>query len=100
MAVMPSMSWKGIGIRPRAAGACGGTVEGYRWEAYLAREPVSYGLNPQTLYKGEGRIVRLELLAPVAGRVWRRVAVYNRGWVFGRKAYLPVLARLVRELDG
>ena len=40
-----------------------GVLEGefgrYAWEARLARAPVSYGLNPQTLYKGyEGRVAR------------------------------------------
>lgn len=100
MAVIPSMSWNGVVLQQRQGGRVSGIIDDYRWEAYVAREPVSYGLNPQNLYKGRGRVVRLVLFVPViGGRLWRKVASYNRGWLFGRKAHLRLLARVVAELE-
>lgn len=95
--VKPSMSWW---RRQRAAGPAAGWCGEYRWEAYLARGPVSYGLHPGTLYKGAGRIVRLTLYAPIPGtRLWQRVAAYNRGWVCGRRAHLGAIRQIVAELE-
>lgn len=81
-------------------GAFSGVTGGLKWEAYLANGPVSYGLDPATLYKGRGRIVRLVLYAPVPGTTaWRKVASYHRGWVFGRTRHLPVLRTVVSRLE-
>jgi len=73
----------------------------YRWEARLTRGPVSYGLDPVTLYKGRGRIARLVLYEPIPGtRLQRKVAVFDRGWQFGRRSYMSILHRIVRFLEG
>lgn len=80
-------------------GEYSGTAAGFRWQAYVARGPVSYGLNPDTLYKGRGQIVRLCLYAPVGETgVWRKVASYHRGWLFGRSRYLPAVRAVVDRL--
>lgn len=83
----------------RAAGPAEGRCGEYRWEAYLAMGPVSYGLHPRTLYKGAGRIVRLVVYAPVGGNVWRKVASFHRGWLCGRREYLGVIRQIVSELE-
>lgn len=77
-------------------GECGG----YQWEVRLTRGPVSYGLNPSTLYKGAGRIARLVLYQPIPGtRACRKVAAFDRGWQFGRKEHLSAIQRVVRYLE-
>lgn len=77
-----------------------GDAGGLVWEARLARGPVSYGLDAATLYKGRGCIARLVLLEPIPGsRVQRRVALFDRGWRFGRREYLPVIKRVVSYLE-
>ncbi|MFZ5815191.1 MAG: DUF7678 domain-containing protein [Bacillota bacterium] len=91
-------------VRLVELGARDGLVRGecgsYRWEARLARGPVSYGLHPSTLYKGEGRIARLVLYEPIPGtRLQRKVAAYDRGWQFGRQQHIHLLQRVVRYLE-
>lgn len=77
-----------------------GEIGGYRWEARMARGPVSYGLDPASLYKGHGRIVRLVLYEQLTPRsAGRKVAAYDRAWLFGRKEHLPVIERVVRYLE-
>lgn len=72
----------------------------YRWEVRLTRGPVSYGLNPATLYKGAGRIARLVLYEPLTdARTDRKVAAFDRGWLFGRREHLSVIERVVRYLE-
>lgn len=72
----------------------------YRWEANLARGPVSYGLDPKSLYKGAGRIKRLVLFAMIPGTgLTRKVAAFDRGWLFGRQQHIAVLTRLVGYLE-
>lgn len=78
-----------------------GQVGEYRWEVHLAQAPVSYGLDPQTLYKGRGRIVRLVIYAPVGNTgVWRKVAAFHRGWLFGRKQYLAAVRQVAALVEG
>lgn len=97
MVVNPAMSW--WSARP-AAGPAEGRAGEYRWEAYLARGPVSYGLNPATLYKGYGRIIRLVLYAPVAGTgLWQKVAAFHRCWLYGRREHLAIIRQIVGELE-
>jgi hypothetical protein len=79
-------------------GVMQGTCGPYHWEARMARGPVSYGLDPHTLYKGGGRIVRLVLYEQLAG-TRRKVAAYDRTWQFGRKEHLATIERLVRYLE-
>lgn len=91
-------------IRLTELGGRDGLLKGeagpYRWEARLARGPVSFGLNPQTLYKGRGRVARLVLYRQVGETtVARKVAAYDGGWQFGRKAYLGLLSRIVAFLE-
>lgn len=82
------------------AGTRTGRLSGYRYEAHLARGPVSYGLDPRSLYKGWGRVVRLVLYRPVPGTtLWVRAAVYHRGWLRGRKAHLELVRRVVELLE-
>ena len=76
-------------------GRCGGII----WEARMARGPVSYGLEPQSLYKGQGRIVRLVLYEALAAGTLRKVAAFDRGWQFGRKEHVGVVQRVVRFLE-
>jgi hypothetical protein len=77
-----------------------GEVGRYHWEARLTRGPVSYGLDPQSLYKGIGRIARLVLyeISPQTG-ARRKVAAFDRGWQFGRQSYLSAIERVVGYLE-
>ncbi len=91
-------------VRLTELGPRDGVIRGeagpYQWEARLARGPVSYGLDPVTLYKGPGRIARLVLYLTLPGtRSRRKVAAFDRGWRFGRKEHLAVIRRVVRYLD-
>lgn len=93
--------------RVPASGVVWGRIGRYTWEARLGRKALSYGLNPQSLYKGGGRVARLVLYEQVAvaangDPVLRKVAAYNGqagGWLFGRKRHLQVLWPLVRALE-
>lgn len=77
-------------------GECGA----YHWEVRLTRGPVSYGLDPQTLYKGRGRIARLILYEAIPGTsLQRKVAAYDRGWRFGRQQHIAVLRRVVGYIE-
>lgn len=88
-----------IDLGPRD-GVLRGECGAYRWEARLTRGPVSYGLDPGTLYKGAGRIVRLILYEAIPGtRLHRKVAAYDRGWQFGRQQYMKILQRVVHYLE-
>lgn len=81
-------------------GVMRGEVGRYRWEARMTRGPVSYGLDPASLYKGYGRIVRLVVYEELAPRgACRKVAAFDRGWSFGRKEHLSVIERVVRYLE-
>jgi hypothetical protein len=71
----------------------------YQWEARMARGPVSYGLDPASLYKGHGRIVRLVVYEQLARGASRKVAAFDRNWLFGRKEHLSVIERVVRYLE-
>lgn len=93
----------GAAVRLTDLGPRDGLVRGelgrYRWEARLTRGPVSYGLNPETLLKGSGRIARLVLYEQIPGmRHGRKVAAFERGWQFGRKEYLALIRRVVSYL--
>lgn len=92
-----------FGMRLTELGARDGLVRGeagnYTWEVRLTRGPVSYGLDPESLYKGHGRIARLVLYEALPGtRVARKVALFDRGWQFGRKEHLAIVQRVVRYL--
>lgn len=78
-----------------------GEMTGYLWEARLCNGPVSYGIDPVTLYKGYGRIAYLALYERLGdgAAARRRVAVFDRGWWYGRRRHLSLLADLVRSLD-
>ncbi|MDA8344386.1 MAG: hypothetical protein M0Z66_02760 [Thermaerobacter sp.] len=81
-------------------GVVAGHLGRYGFMARLTRGPVSYGLNRSTLYKGRGRIAQL--------RIWRFdhsgeveiLALYDKGWQYGRLQHLRVVRRLVDTLDG
>lgn len=69
------------------------------WEARVAAGPVSYGLNPNTLLKGRGRVARLVVYQHIGRQeLPHKVAVYDRGWHFGRKQHLPIIQRVMAEL--
>lgn len=77
-----------------------GKLGSYEWEARLTRGPVSYGLDPRTLYKGTGRIARLVLWQRIPGsNLYRKAAAFDKGWQFGRKAHLAAVERVVQYLD-
>jgi hypothetical protein len=81
-------------------GVMRGELGRYHWEVRMVRGPVSYGLDPQTLYKGPGRIARLVLYECIAATgAGRKVAAFDRGWLFGRKAHLAVITRVVQYLE-
>lgn len=81
-------------------GIIAGHIGRYGFHARLTQGPVSYGLNHHTLYKGHGRIAQL--------RIWRfdargdqvTLALYDRGWRYGRLENLGLVRRLVEVLDG
>lgn len=94
----------GLGVQLTDLGPRDGLMRGrcgrFQWEARMARGPVSYGLDPATLYKGSGRIVRLVIYEPLGARSGgRKVAAYDRNWLFGRKEHLSVIERVVRYLE-
>lgn len=94
----------GPAVRLTRLGSRDGILEGefgsYWWEARLARAPVSYGLNPNTLYKGQGRVARFVLYEKLPGtRLKHKVAAFDAGWLFGRRAYIAVVERIVRYLE-
>jgi len=94
-----STSVRLVELGPRD-GVLRGECGPYHWEARLARGPVSYGLDPATLYKGPGRVARLVLYEQIAGtHVKRKVAAFDRGWLFGRKEHLTTLRRVVSYLE-
>jgi hypothetical protein len=92
----------GSGVRLTDLGPRDGLMQGtcgaYRWEARMTRGPVSYGLDPESLYKGGGRIVRLVLYERLAG-TYRKVAAFDRAWHFGRKEHLCTIERVVGYLE-
>lgn len=99
MEVIPLATVRLTDIGPRD-GLLRGEAGPFRWEARLARGPVSFGLNPRTLYKGGGRVARLILYRQVGeSACTRKVAAFDGGWQFGRKAHLPLLARIVAFLE-
>ncbi|MGE5675084.1 MAG: hypothetical protein ACM3XM_14610 [Mycobacterium leprae] len=78
-----------------------GEFGGYRWEARLTRGPVSYGLDPASLYKGYGQVARLVLHQRIGGsQSYRKVAAFDHGWLFGRKEHLAAIRRVVHYLVG
>lgn len=90
-------------VRLTELGPRDGVIRGeagrFRWEARLTRGPVSYGLDPETLLKGPGRIARLVLYETVPGtRLDRKVALFDRGWQYGRKEHLTAVRRVVAYL--
>jgi hypothetical protein len=92
------------GVRLEELGERDGLIKGqcgaYQWEARLTRGPVSYGLDPQTLYKGRGRIARLILYERLSGtRSKRKVAAFDRGWLFGRMEHIRTVQRVVGYLE-
>lgn len=94
----------GPAVRLTRVGARDGLMEGefgpYRWEARLARAPVSYGLNPESLYKGYGRVARLVLYESLPGtHLAHKVAAFDKGWLFGRRAHSSAISRVVRYLE-
>lgn len=91
-------------VRLTDPGQRDGTVRGrsgeFAFEARLARAEVSYGLDPETLYKGFGRVVRLVLYRPVDDTgVEVKVAAFDRGWLYGRKRHLQTIRRIVSYLE-
>lgn len=94
----------GPSVQLTRLGARDGIMEGeygrFAWEARLARGPVSYGLNPQTLYKGSGRVARFVLYEVLPGtRVKQKVAAFDKGWLFGRRTYAQVVGSVIRYLE-
>ncbi len=84
-----------------SAGWVAGEWQGYGYVARLCAGPVSYGIDPATLYKGYGRVATLTLyerLAPGAGGM-RRVARFEGGWRFGRRRHVALLRALVEILE-
>ncbi len=96
MVVGPSMFCN----RNHTAGPVTGRCGEFRWEAYLAGGPVSYGLHPGTLYKGPGRIVQLVVYIPIGQTgLWRKAAAFHRGWLFGRREHLALIRQVVGDLE-
>lgn len=72
-----------------------GQIGRIHFEAELLPGRVSTGLNPRTLYKGGGRLVRLRI-----DEAGRGIALYQRGWRYGRRKHLAIIRRVVDLLDG
>lgn len=91
-------------VRLTDPGPRDGTLHGHcgdwLFEARLARDEVSYGIDPETLYKGYGRVVRLIVYRSI-GRdaVEIKVAAFDHGWLFGRKKHMHTLRRIVDYLE-
>lgn len=79
-----------------------GELGSYIYEARLTRGTVSYGLDPDSLYKGWSRLARLVIYQKLTGDPegpTRKLASYDRGWHFGRQKHLALVRRVVRQLD-
>ncbi|MGE5589612.1 MAG: hypothetical protein ACM3ZA_03125 [Bacillota bacterium] len=77
-----------------------GWLGGVAWEARVTVRPVSYGLNPRTLLKGQGRVARLVVYQQIGrAQVPHKLAVYDRGWRYGRKRHLVLIQRIMSELE-
>lgn len=72
----------------------------YGFMARMTQGPVSYGLNRGTLYKGSGRIAHLRIWQFDRSGGVETLALYDKGWRFGRIRHLRVVRRLVDTLDG
>lgn len=81
-------------------GVIAGHIGRYGFQARLTQGPVSYGLNHRTLYKGQGRIAQLRLWRFDRSGEMVTLALYDRGWRFGRLEHLGIVRRLVQVLDG
>jgi hypothetical protein len=90
-------------IRVTDPGERDGILKGYtgdcEFEVRLARNPVSYGLDPDTLYKRGGRITRLVLYRPLNDSFCIKVAAFDRGWLYGRRQHLGAVRRIVDYLE-
>ena len=81
-------------------GVVAGHFGRYGFHARLTQGPVSYGLNQHSLYKGHGRIAQLRIWQFDRSGAMVTLALYDRGWRFGRRQHLGVVRRLVEVLDG
>lgn len=90
-------------VRVTDPGPRDGILRGYtgdcEFEIRLARDAVSYGLDPDSLYKGGGRITRLVLYRMVNDDVCVKVAAFDRGWLYGRQRHLGTVRRIVDYLE-
>lgn len=104
------MSWWewALAVKGKPSGTAGaaksaikkGCLGPVAWEARVTARPVSYGINPRTLLKGQGRVARLVLYQSIGrAEVPHKLAVYDHGWHFGRKRHLGLIQRVVAELE-
>ncbi len=77
-----------------------GRIGTIAWEARVTGRPVSYGMNPRTLLKGQGRVTRLVVYQQIGrAEVPHKLALYDGGWQYGRKHNLAVIQRVMAELE-
>ncbi|EOC99492.1 hypothetical protein [Caldisalinibacter kiritimatiensis] len=86
-----------------------GKIGPYRWFALVHKKDVDYGINPKTLEKGKGRIVRLCIYEEVTkeyrlnkDEIYTKryiYANYQRRWDVKSKEYIHIVKRLVEYLE-
>lgn len=79
-----------------------GEIDNFSWFALVHREDVEFGIDPENLQGGKGRVSRLCLYKdiPMSNYTKRLIyANYKRGWDVFNKSYESMIIDLVGYLD-
>lgn len=79
-----------------------GEIDGFSWFALVHREEVEFGINPENLEAGSGRVSRLCLYRdiPMSSYTKRLIyANYKREWDVFNRSYEGMIMDLVEYLD-
>ncbi|ABY93498.1 MAG: Uncharacterized protein XD65_0006 [Caldanaerobacter subterraneus] len=81
-----------------------GRIDDYNWYALVQKEKVSYGINPVTLEKGDGKVSRLFVYKKFSSKIPNDfiksvVADYRHKWNWLEKDKKELITRLVNYLE-
>lgn len=79
-----------------------GEIDKFMWFALVHREHVDFGIDPETLEMGEGRVSRLCIYEDIHMLNYTKrliYANYKRGWDVLNKSYEQMVVDLVSYLD-